>query len=251
MTNLKLIRSGQYLIELELKNTLYLNRFFDKNDFIKEEKVHENVIDLVESDEEDEDSWANSAFVSESPESSELLEKSESSDGSESPDFGIMTDDELIAYYDAHNSEIIEVDCYAPYYLNNYIYDYYMKDSKLVVNGKLFYKLDAWGDDKLRINTSMKMLIIDFEIEFNTADVNLGHISILNTKVKANMNNHISCNKPLTAIINDFVFIPFTSNTALPKNVKLINSIKEDAFNFSDLQYTNYEWKPKPEPFKW
>lgn len=239
---LTLINPSQYLIELDLKNTLYLNGFFDEDDFIKKnEKSDKTVIRIDDDvDEDDEDDWA----------SLESSEKSESSENSESLDFKAMTDDELIAYYNAETDERIELGGYAPYRLMDYIYDYYVKDSKLVVNGKLFYKLGIWSDDK-NIDTSMPTLIIDFEIEFNTKNVNSGRIEISNTTVKANMNNHISCNEPLNAIADNILIIPFNSNAVLPRNVKLISSIKKDAFNFSDLQYTDYALNPKPMTFSW
>lgn len=241
MANLKLIRSNQYLIELDLKNTLYLNSFFDEDDFVENNKVTDKSIKIINIDDEDDDeidgAWG----------SVESSEKSESSENSESLDFEAMTDEELIAYYGA---ERIELGGYAPYRLADYIYDYYVRNSTLVVNGKLFYKLDIWSDDK-NINTSMPTLIIDFEIEFNTKNVNLGRIEILNTTVKANMNNHISRTKSLATIIDDFVFIPFTSYAVLPRNVKFIDTTKKNAFNFNGLQYADYELKPKPQTFSW
>lgn len=246
-TNIKLIKPDNYLIELDLKNTLYLNEFFDESDFGKKDEKVDNesfkVTRIDDVDDEDEDYWIESSV--------ESSEKSESSENSESLDFAAMNDDELIAYYNCHNlQEVIKLDGYAPYYLDNYIFDYYVGDSKLVVNGKLFYKLTVWSDEK-NINTSMKALIVDFKIEFDTTNVSSGRIEILNTTVKANMNNHVSHNEPLTAIANDIVIIPFSSNSVLPKNVKLINSIKKEAFNFSDLQYTEYDWKLKRITFDW
>ena len=237
---LKLIRKYQYLIELDLKGTLYLNRFFDKDDFVEIKKVTDKAIDMVSIDNEDDDE-INGAWGS-----VESFEKSELSENSESLDYAAMTDDELIDYYNNINAEVIELDYRAPYQLINYIYDYGVKESGLVVSGKLFYELDIWGDDS-NINKNMKTLIVDFEIEFDTTNADSGQIDILNTTVNANMNNHISCNQPLTAIVNDISLIPFNSNTILPKNIKLIDISKKDAFNFNDLQYTDYALKPKPQ----
>lgn len=240
---IKLIKLNQYLIELDLKNTLYLNGFFDEDDFVKKEKTPDKTTELVLIDEMDDDDegWV----------STESSEKSESSENSESLDFEKMNDDELINYYNSIQSvEKIELGGYAPYRLADYIYDYYVKDSKLVVNGKLFYKLDIWKNDE-NINISMPTLIIDFEIQFDTANVDSGRIEILTTTVKANMNNHISHNEPLNAIANNIFLIPFNSNAVLPRNVKLVSSIKKDAFNFNNLQYVDYEWKPKPQTFSW
>ena len=240
---IKLIKLNQYLIELDLKNTLYLNGFFDEDDFIKKEKTSDKTTELVLIDEtnDDDGGWV----------STESSEKSESSENSESLDFEKMNDDELIAYYDSMQpAEKIELGGYAPYRLTDYIYDYYVNNSDLVINGKLFYKLDIWKNDE-NINISMPTLIIDFEIYFNTANVDSGHIEILNTTIKANMNNHISHDEPLTAIADNITIISFNSNTVLPKNVKLISSIKKEAFNFNDLQYTDYALKPKPMAFDW
>lgn len=237
---LKLIRKYQYLIELDLKVTLYLNRFFDKDDFVETKKITDKTIYIVGIGDEDTDAWG----------SFESSEKSELSENSESLDYAAMTDDELIDYYNNINAEVIELDYRAPYQLINYIYDYGVKESGLVVSGKLFYELDIWGDDS-NINKNMKTLIVDFEIEFDTTNADSGQIDILNTTVNANMNNHISCNQPLTAIVNDISLIPFNSNTILPKNIKLIDISKKDAFNFNDLQYTDYALKPKPRTFDW
>lgn len=240
---IKLIKLNQYLIELDLKNTLYLNGFFDEDDFVKKEKTSDKTTELVLIDEmgDDDEGWV----------STESSEKSESSENSESLDFEKMNDDELINYYNSIQPvEKIELGGYAPYRLADYIYDYYVRDSKLVVNGKLFYKLDIWKNDE-NINISMPTLIIDFEIQFDTANVDSGRIEILTTTVKANMNNHISHNEPLNAIANNIFLIPFNSNAVLPRNVKLVSSIKKDAFNFNNLQYVDYEWKPKPQTFSW
>lgn len=37
---LKLIKSRDYLIELDLRNTLYLNEFFEESDFIESKKSY-------------------------------------------------------------------------------------------------------------------------------------------------------------------------------------------------------------------
>ena len=42
---------------------------------------------------------------------------------------------------------------------------------------------------------------------------------------------------------SDISLIPFNSNTILPKNIKLIDISKKDAFDFRNLQYTNYDLK--------
>lgn len=214
--------------------------FLRKVILLKAKKVTDESAGITFIDDEDDEEWG----------SVDSSEKSESSENSEFPDFEKMNDDELIAYYNCHNLEIIKLDGYAPYYLNDYIYDYYVDDSKLVINGKLFYRLEAWSDDK-NININMKTLIVDFEIEFNTANADSGHIEISKSTVKANMNNHISRNEALTAIADNITIIPFNSNAVLPKNVKLINATKKEAFNFNDLQYTEYDWKPKPPIFNW
>lgn len=245
--NIKLIRPTQYLIELNLKNTLYLYGFFDEDDFIKKEKTSDKTPEMIltcidEDDDKIDEDWG----------SVESSEKPESSENSESLDFEKMNDEELIAYYNSIQPvEQIELGGYAPYRLTDYIYDYYVNDSDLVVNGKLFYALDVWDNNEKNINISMPTLIIDFEIQFDTTNVNSGRIEISKSMVKANMNNHISRNEALAAIVDDIVIIPFNSNSVLPKNVKLINSFKKDAFDFSDLQYTEYDWKPKPPIFNW
>ena len=159
-----------------------------------------------------------------------------------------MNDEELVAYYNSMQpEEKIELGGRAEYRLNNYIFDYYVKDSLLVVYGKLFYRLSSWAANN--INTNMKDLIIDFEIRFDTTNARLGQIDILNSIIKANVNNNISYNKPLSSIVNEVVFIPFRFEKTLPKNVKLISSTKKEAFNFNSLQYLDYEWKPKFDGF--
>lgn len=215
--SIKLIKPNDYLVEFDVKNSLYLNEFFDEKDFIKDEKVSDKTIDVVKDDDE--------------------------------LDFAAMTDDEIIKHYNsAHvENEVIELGGRATYYLNNYIYDYYVKDSLLVVYGKLFYRLSSYID--ANINTNIKNLIIDFELRFDTTNANLGQIDILNSIVKANVNNRISCNKPLIVITDNITFIPFHFGKVLPRNVKLIDSFKKEAFNFNDLQYLDYDWKPKFDGF--
>ena len=238
--NIKLIKPHDYLLELDIKNALYLSEFFDESDFGKK---NENVYDepagitFIDDEPDDDENWISVASS----------EKSESSENSESLDFAAMNDDELIAYYNYHNPEVVKLNCYAPYYLDNYIFDYYTKDSLLVVYGKLFYRLSPYDDS---INVTMKDLIIDFELRFDTTNAKLGQIDMLSSIIKANVNNRISCNQPLSSIVNDVVLIPFNFEKILPKNVKLLRSTKEDAFNFNNLQYLDYEWKPKSD-FNW
>ena len=126
--NIKLIKPTDYLVEFDVKNSLYLNEFFDEKDFVKDEKVSDKTIDVVKDDDE--------------------------------LDFAAITDDEIIKHYNsAHaENEAIELGGRATYYLNNYIYDYYVKDSLLVVYGKLFYRLSSYID--ANINTNIKKLII-------------------------------------------------------------------------------------------
>ena len=235
------------MIELDLKHTLYLNGFFDEDDFIKKEKTSDKTPEITVTRIDDEDDEIDEGWGS-----VESSEKSESSENSESLDFEKMNDEELIAYYNSMQPvEKIELGGYAPYRLTDYIYDYYVNNSDLIVNGKLFYTLDTWLNDEKNINISMPTLIIDFEIKFDTANVNLGRIEVVNTIVKANMNNHISRNEALAAILDDIVIIPFNSTSVLPRNAKLIRPAKKEAFNFSDLQYTEYDWKPKSPIFSW
>jgi hypothetical protein len=234
--SLKLINSYEYLLELELKDSLYLNEFFKESDFISKEKVSDKTDDIacIDDDDEIDKGWS---LV-------ESSEKSELSENSESLDFEKMNDEELIAYYNSMQPvEKIELGVRAEYRLNNYIFDYYVRDSLLVVYGKLFYQLSSWTANN--INTNMRDLIIDFELRIDTTNARLGQIDILNSIIKANVNNNISYNKPLSSIANEVVFIPFRFEKTLPKNVKLISSTKKEAFNFNDLQYLDYEWKPK------
>lgn len=233
--SLKLINSYEYLLELELKDSLYLNEFFKESDFISKEKVSDKTDDIACIDDDEIDKgWS---LV-------ESSEKSELSENSESLDFEKMNDEELIAYYNSMQPvEKIELGVGAEYRLNNYIFDYYVRDSLLVVYGKLFYQLSSWTANN--INTNMRDLIIDFELRIDTTNARLGQIDILNSIIKANVNNNISYNKPLSSIVNEVVFIPFRFEKTLPKNVKLISSTKKEAFNFNDLQYLDYEWKPK------
>ena len=241
--SIKLINPNEYLLELDISYSLYLNQFFDESDFVKNTKTANKTIDMAGITDEDEDDdeidgvWG----------SVESSEKSESSEDSESLDFAAMNDAELIDYYNSrHNDdEAIKYDGHALYDINNYIFDYYTKDSLLVVYGKLFYRLSPYGNDN--INTNMKDLIIDFELKFDTTNAKFGQINILNSIIKANVNNCISCNQPLSSVVDDIVFIPFRFGKILPKNVKLISLSKKEAFNFNNLQYTNYELKQKPE----
>lgn len=238
---LKFINSYEYLLELNLRDSLYLNEFFKESDFIGKEKISDKTADIacIDDDDEIDEGWG----------SVDSSEKSEPSENSESLDFAAMNDTELIDYYNSIHAEnkVIELGGRAEYRLNNYIFDYYTKDSLLVVYGKLFYRLSSWTANN--INSDMKDLIIDFELRFDTTNARLGQIDILNSIIKANVNNNISYNKPLSSIVNEVVFIPFRFEKTLPKNVKLISSTKKEAFNFSDLQYLDYEWKPKFDSF--
>lgn len=220
--NITLVRySGihQFLVNLTFKNRLCLSDFFKVAELV-------NYKPNDDFDDDDDVSWG-------SDDSSEKSKDNELKSGKiEVP-------------------EGTDVNTSNSYYLENVMYDYAYYPTnfaaktksdldRLVVEGKLFYRLnDYHGESPLN---AIEHIIVDFEFWIDEKFVSLGNVAIKYSNVQANANNIRSNNKTLQSVVENINVISFaTDNDDLPTNIKFVSKDKTNMFHFAKLQRTDYK----------